>query len=268
MTREAIQSRNNVRVFGKGTKTIIFAHGFGCDQQVWHKITPAFEEDFQIVVFDYVGSGHSDKSAYNSKRYSTPEGYAADVLDICEAFDLTNVIFVGHSISGVIGLLASITNPSLFDKLCLIGPSPRYINEPGYAGGFDKEDIDELMEMMERNYKEWVKYLAPIASKNSDRPALTEEFEKILMANDQHIVKQFCEMTFTIDVRGELEKVKTPSVILQAKEDSIVPLEIAHYLHSKIPNSKLVLMEATGHNPHLSYPEETIHHIKSFIGIQ
>ncbi|WP_318617401.1 alpha/beta hydrolase [Sporosarcina sp. YIM B06819] len=268
MTQEAIRRRNNVRIFGKGTKTIIFAHGFGCDQQVWHKITPAFEEEFQIVVFDYVGSGHSDKSAYNSERYGTPEGYAADIVDICIAFNLKDIIFVGHSISGVIGLLASITNAALFDKLCLIGPSPCYINQPGYAGGFDKADIDELLEMMERNYKEWVKYLAPIASKNSGRPALTEEFEEILMANDQHIVRQFCEMTFNIDVRDDLEKVKIPSVILQAKEDSIVPLEIAHYLHTHLHNSKLILMEATGHNPHLSYPEETIYHIKNFIGGQ
>lgn len=266
MTKEAIQRRNNVRIFGKGTKTILFAHGFGCDQQVWSKITPAFEEEFQIVLFDYVGSGHSDKSAYTSERYSTPEGYAADVLDICKAFNLKDIIFVGHSISGVIGLLASIANSAFFDKLFLIGPSPCYINQPGYTGGFDKADIDELIEMMERNYKEWVKYLAPISSKNSDRPELTEEFEEILMANDQEIVKNFCEMTFNIDVREDLKKVKTSTVILQSKEDSIVPLEIAYYLHNHLENSELVLMEATGHNPHLSYPEETIYHIKKFIG--
>ncbi len=265
MTQEDIQRRNNVRVFGKGTKTIMFAHGFGCDQQVWGKITPAFEEEFQIVLFDYVGSGHSDKNAYNSERYSTPEGYAADIIDICTAFNLKDIIFVGHSISGVIGLLASITNPDLFDKLCLIGPSPCYINEPGYAGGFDKSDIDELLEMMERNYKEWVKYLAPVATKNPNRPELTKEFEGILLANDRLIVRQFCEMTFGIDVRSELIKVSKPSLILQTKEDSIVPVEIGEYLHSHIPNSTYILMDATGHNPHLSAPDETINYIKHFM---
>jgi len=232
---------------------------------VWHRITPAFQEDYQIVLFDYVGSGHSDKSAYDVARYSTPEGYATDLLEICKAFQLEDIIFVGHSISSVIGMLASIEQPGLIDKLCLVGPSPRYINEPGYAGGFDQEDIDELIEMMERNYKEWVKYLAPISMKNSDRPTLTKEFEDVLMANDQQIVKHFCRMTFTIDVRERLKEVKTPSLILQAKEDAIVPIEISQYLHKNLQNSQLVLMEATGHNPHLSYPEETVRHIQEFI---
>lgn len=265
MNQEEIQQRNHVRVFGKGKKTIMFAHGFGCDQQVWHRITPAFEKDYQVVLFDYVGSGYSDKHAYQLDRYKTPAGYASDVLEICDAFDLRDVIFVGHSISGVIGLLASIERPELFDKLCLIGSSPRYINEPGYAGGFEEDDIDDLIEMMERNYKEWAQYLAPIASKNTDRPALTEEFEAYLMANDRQIVKHFCEMTFKIDVRDQLEKVETPSLLLQSQDDTIVPYEISRYMHEKMKNSKLVLMQATGHNPHLSAPEEVIQYIKEFI---
>ena len=265
MLKESIRIRNNVRIIGEGTKTIMFAHGFGCDQQVWSKITPAFEQDFKIVLFDYVGSGHSDKSAYMSERYSNPEGYASDILEICEAFELTNILFVGHSISGMIGLLASIQKPELFERLCLISPSPCYINEPGYPGGFEKEDINELLEMMEKNYKEWVKYLAPVASKNPNRPELTEEFEGILLANDRNIVRQFCEMTFGIDVRSELIKVVKPSLILQTKEDSIVPIEIGEYLHAQIPNSNYILMEATGHNPHLSAPKETIKHIKQYI---
>jgi len=265
MLKDSIRLRNNVRIIGEGNKTIMFAHGFGCDQQVWSRITPAFEQDFKIVLFDYVGSGHSDKSAYTSERYSNPEGYAMDILEICEAFELTNVLFVGHSISGIIGLLASIQKPELFERLCLISPSPCYINEPGYPGGFEKEDINELLEMMEKNYKEWVKYLAPVASKNPNRPELTKEFEGILLANDRLIVRQFCEMTFGIDVRSELIKVVKPSLILQTKEDSIVPVEIGEYLHSHIPNSNYILMEATGHNPHLSAPDETIKYIKHFI---
>ncbi len=265
MLKESIRMRNNVQIIGEGTKTIMFAHGFGCDQQVWNKITPAFEQDFKIVLFDYVGSGHSDKSAYTSERYSNPEGYASDILEICEAFELTNILFVGHSISGMIGLLASIQKPEFFEKLCLISPSPRYINEPGYPGGFEQEDINELLEMMEKNYKEWVKYLAPVASKNPNRPELTEEFEGILLANDRLIVRQFCEMTFGIDVRSELINVVKPSLILQTKEDSIVPIEIGEYLHTQIPNSNYILMEATGHNPHLSAPDETVQHIKHFI---
>jgi len=265
MVKESIRMRNNVQIIGEGTKTIMFAHGFGCDQQVWNNITPAFEQDFKIVLFDYVGSGHSDKTAYTTERYSNPEGYALDILEICEAFELTNILFVGHSISGMIGLLASIKRPEFFERLCLISPSPHYINEPGYPGGFEKEDINELLEMMEKNYKEWVKYLAPVASKNPNRPELTEEFEGILLANDRFIVRQFCEMTFNIDVRDELIKVVKPSLILQTKEDSIVPIEIGEYLHGQIPNSNYILMEATGHNPHLSAPNETIQHIKHFI---
>lgn len=265
MVKEEIRFRNNVRIFGEGKRTIMFAHGFGCDQQVWHHITPAFEKDYQVVLFDYVGSGYSDKSAYDVERYSTPAGYVADVLEICDAFDLEEVIFVGHSISGVIGMLASIERPELFAKLCIMVASPRYINEPGYTGGFDEEDIEELIGMMERNYKEWVKYLAPIATQNSNRPALTEEFEEILMVNDRHIIKHFCKMTFTIDVRKELQKVKTPSLLLQAQDDAIVPYEVSQYMHQRIPDSRLVLMEATGHNPRLSAPEETIYQLKNFI---
>lgn len=265
MLKELVEIRNNVQIIGNGPKSILFAHGFGCDQQVWSKITPEFEKDYKVILFDYVGSGKSDKSAYSTERYSTADGYALDIVEICEAFELTNIIFVGHSISGMIGLLASIQKPALFEKICLIGPSPHYLNEPGYPGGFDKEDIEELLDMMEKNYKEWARYLAPIASKNPNRPDLTEEFKGILMANDQVIVRQFCKMTFNIDVRNELTKVVTPSLILQTKEDSIAPIEIGEYLHQELPNSQYILMDATGHNPHLSAPKETTQHIKNFI---
>lgn len=265
MQKENIQLRNNVQVIGNGEQTILFAHGFGCDQQVWHRIVPALEEEYRIILFDYVGSGYSDKTAYQQDRYASTAGYVKDVLEICEAFELKDIIFVGHSISGVIGMLAAIERPEIFKKLCMIGSSPRYINEPGYMGGFDEADIDDLIEMMERNYKEWAQYLAPIASKNTDRPALTEEFEGYLMANDRQIVKHFCEMTFKIDVREQLGKIETPSLLLQAQDDTIVPYEISEYMHEKMKNSELVLMNATGHNPHLSAPEEVIRFLKVFI---
>lgn len=265
MSQQSIQKRNHVKIFGKGEKPIIFAHGFGCDQQVWHRITPAFEERYKIYLFDYVGSGYSDKAAYDAKRYRHIEGYAQDVLDICHAYDLKNVIFIGHSISGTIGLMASIKEPELFDKVCMIGSSPHYINEPDYHGGFDMDDIDELIQMMELNYLEWARYLAPIASKNEDKPKLTDEFEQMLLANDREIVKHFCRMTFTIDVRDQLEKATAPTLLLQSADDTIVPFEISQYMADLIPNSTLVKMKATGHNPHLSAPEETIETIKNWL---
>lgn len=266
LNKEAIQKRNNVQFIGKGEKTILFAHGFGCDQQVWHKVTPAFEEAYQIILFDYVGSGRSDKSGYNIERYSEAAGYAQDILDIIEAFDLKDIIFVGHSISGMLGLLASIKNPTAFDKLCLVGPSPCYLNKAGYDGGFDQADIDELIDMMERNYKEWAKYLAPVAAGNPERPELAEEFAGYLMANDQRILREFCKMTFQIDCREALKSVLRPTLIMQAREDSIVPIKIGEYMHDHIENSTYVLMDAKGHNPHLSDVEETVQLIKEFVG--
>ena len=265
MNNSHILKRNYINVSGTGPKTVVFAHGFGCDQLVWRDIAPAFEEDYQVVLFDYVGSGRSDKSQYSPERYASLKGYAQDLLEVCDALDLKNIVFVGHSVSSMVGVLASIERPELMEKLIMIGPSPRYLNEPGYQGGFEKSDIDALLDMMEKNYNEWAKYLAPVAMGNDAGPELTADFERQLCCNDPLIARQFAEVTFTSDIRSELTKVSTPTLILQTLDDAIAPVEIGEYVHSKIPESEFVLMQATGHNPHINEPEETISYIKAFL---
>lgn len=260
-----IKKRNAIQITGSGEQTIVFAHGFGCDQTVWSNILPAFEKSYRVITFDYVGSGLSDKTAYSAERYESLSGYAQDVIEICETLDLNDIIYVGHSVSGMIGVLTSIQRPDLMKKLIMIGPSPHYLNEPDYYGGFEREDIDELLDMMEMNYKEWAKYLAPIAMKNEDRPQLSEDFETMLYTNDPGIARRFAEATFMSDVREELPKVTTRTLILQPTEDSIVPIEVGEYILKSIPNSELIIMKAKGHNPHISHPEETIKEITRFI---
>ncbi len=260
-----ILTRNNVRITGQGEKTIVFGHGFGCDQKVWNNIIPAFEKNYQVVTFDYVGSGESDKSAYDQERYQTLAGYKQDLLEVCAALNLESILFVGHSVSSMIGVLASIEQPALLEKLIMIGPSPYYLNEPGYHGGFEQSDIDELLDMMEINYKEWAKYLAPVVMQNEERPHLAEDFEELLCSNDPMIARQFAEVTFTSDLRDELHKVTVPTLILQPKFDAIVPLEVGGYIRDQIVGSQLVVMEAMGHNPHLSDAEETVNCIKTYL---
>ncbi|MFN2598907.1 MAG: alpha/beta fold hydrolase [Pyrinomonadaceae bacterium] len=261
-----ILARNNVRVFGKGTQPMMFAHGFGCDQNMWRFVTPAFEEDYQLILFDYVGSGKSDLRAYSAERYGNLDGYAQDVLDICAALELTDVIFVGHSVSGVIGMLASIRDPERFERLILVGPSPCYINDPpAYVGGFERADIAGLLDVMEKNYIGWANFLAPVIMKNQERPELTRELEESFCSTDPKIARRFAEATFFSDNRGDLPKVTIPSLIMQCSEDAIAPLEVGDYLHRHLPRNTLRVMEATGHCPHMSHPEETTRIIKEYL---
>lgn len=258
--------RNNVRVFGKGTQPMMFAHGFGCDQNMWRFVTPAFEEDYQIVLFDYVGSGKSDLHAYDPGRYGDLNGYAQDVLDICAALELTDLIYVGHSVSSVIGMLASIQEPARFERLILIGPSPCYINDPpAYIGGFERADIEGLLDVMEKNYIGWANFLAPVVMKNQERPELTRELEESFCSTDPKIARRFAEATFFSDNRSDVPKVKTPSLIMQCSEDAIAPLEVGEYLQRHLPQSTLRIMKATGHCPHMSHPEETLQIIKEYL---
>jgi len=258
--------RNNVKVFGNGTQPMMFAHGFGCDQNMWRFMTPAFEEDYRIILFDYVGSGKSDLGAYSAERYGTLEGYAEDVLDICRALDLEDVIFVGHSVSSVIGMLASIQEPERFSRLILVGPSPCYINDlPEYLGGFDRADIEGLLDMMEKNYIGWAKFLAPAIMKNPEHPGLSQELEDSFCSTDPVIARRFAEATFFSDNRNDLQKVQVPSLIMQCSEDIIAPAEVGSYIHRNMPDSTLRVMSATGHCPHMSHPEETIQIIKEYL---
>jgi sigma-B regulation protein RsbQ len=264
-----ILARNNVKVFGKGTQPMLFAHGFGCDQNMWRFVTPAFEDDYRIILFDYVGSGRSDLQAYSPERYGNLEGYTDDVLDICAELDLMNIIYVGHSVSGVVGMLSSIREPRRFERLILVGPSPRYINDPpGYFGGFDKADIVGLLDVMEKNYIGWANYLAPVVMKNQERPELTREIEESFCSTDPKIARRFAEATFFSDNRDDLPKVSIPSLIMQCSEDAIAPIEVGEYLHLNLPHSTLRVMRATGHCPHMSHPEETIQIIKEYLAVE
>jgi sigma-B regulation protein RsbQ len=257
--------RNNVRVSGKGRQPMLFAHGFGCDQTMWRFITPAFESDYRVVLFDYVGSGKSDASAWSEERYATLDGYAQDVLDICAALDLQDVIFVGHSVSSMVGVLAANREPERFSRLVMVGPSPRYINDHEYVGGFERADIEGLLDLMDKNYIGWANFLAPVIMKNEDRPELTRELNESFCSTDPKITRRFAETTFFSDNRKDLSQLRVPSLIMQCAEDAIAPVEVGSYLHRVLPQSTLRLMKATGHCPHISHPEETIEAIRSYL---
>ena len=261
-----VLTRNNVKVFGRGTQPMVFAHGFGCDQNMWRFVTPAFEDDYRIVLFDYVGSGHSDLTAYDPERYSRLDGYAEDLLDVCRALDLRDVILVGHSVSSMIGVLAANREPERFARLVLIGPSPRYVNDaPDYVGGFERADIEGLLDMMERNFIGWANFLAPNIMKNPDRPELGEELTESFCSTDPKIARRFAEATFFADNRADLAQVSVPALVLQCSEDMIAPREVGEFVHRSMPDSTLRLMRATGHCPHLSHPDETIELIREYL---
>jgi sigma-B regulation protein RsbQ len=260
-----VLDRNNVKVFGKGTQPMLFAHGFGCDQNMWRYITKEFESDFRIVLFDYVGSGSSDLSAYDPARYSTLDGYARDVIDVIHALDLRDVVFVGHSVSCMIGVLAANEEPERFEKLILIGPSPRYLNDQSYVGGFERKDIEGLFEMMDRNFIGWANFLAPAIMKNPDRPELGAELTESFCSTDPKIARRFAEATFLADNREDLARVTVPSLILQCSDDMIAPEAVGRYLNSELAKSTLRVMKATGHCPHMSHPEETVALIRQYL---
>jgi sigma-B regulation protein RsbQ len=260
-----VLKRNNVNVSGSGTRPMLFAHGFGCDQNMWRYITPAFEQDYKIVLFDYVGSGKSDLAAYDEQRYATLDGYAQDVLEICEALDLQDVVFVGHSVSSMVGLLAARREPKRFSKLIMVGPSPRYLNDNDYVGGFERPDLEGLLDLMDKNYIGWANFLAPVIMKNADRPELTQELNESFCSTDPKIARRFAEATFFADNRADVPHAPVPSLILQCSEDAIAPIEVGNYLYREMPGSTLRILKATGHCPHISHPEETIEAMKEYL---
>jgi sigma-B regulation protein RsbQ len=266
---EDVLKRNNVKVSGRGERAMLFAHGFGCDQNMWRFVAPAFEDEYRVVLFDYVGAGKSDPRAYDPARYSTLDGYARDVLEVCGALRLEDVVFVGHSVSSVVGLLASIEEPHLFSRLVLVGPSPRYVNDPpDYVGGFERADIEGLLDLMEKNYIGWANFLAPVVAKNPERPELARELEESFCSTDPRVARRFAEATFLADNRADLGRVRVPSLIMQCSEDAIAPREVGEYMSRHLRRSTLRVLEATGHCPHMSHPEETVRVIKEYLAAE
>jgi sigma-B regulation protein RsbQ len=262
----SVLRRNNVHFAGRETgQPMVFSHGFGCDQNMWRFVVPAFADEYRIVLFDHVGAGGSDLSAYNWTKYSSLQGYASDVLDLCRELDLTRVVFVGHSVSAVIGMLAAIEEPERFEALVLVGPSPCYIDDGEYVGGFSREDIEGLLESLDSNYLGWSSAMAPVIMGNPDRPELGEELTNSFCRTDPAIARHFARVTFLSDNRVDLPKVKVRALILQCSEDVIAPTCVGEYVYRNLPGSELVVMKATGHCPNLSAPEETIAAIKNFL---
>lgn len=251
----SIVQRNNVKVLGNGSQTIIFAHGFGSDQTAWRPQVASFSSDFRIVLFDHVGAGKSDFSAYSPRRYSSLYSYAEDLLDLCAELKLTKTILVGHSVSGMVSLLAALVEPDCFSQLFFIDASPRYLNDVGYYGGFEQSDLDALYESMSSNYYAWASGFAPIAMATQDRPELAREFANTLTAIRPDIAQAVSKMIFQSDHRAELPRLTVPTVILQASDDIAVPPEVGQYMADKIPFSKLLNIDAKGHLPHISAPD-------------
>jgi sigma-B regulation protein RsbQ len=259
-------ARNNVQVHGSvDGPPMLFAHGFGCDQNMWRFVWPAFAAEHRIVLMDHVGHGGSDRAAFDRTRYATLDGYATDVLDICDALELTDVTFVGHSVSAMIGALAAVREPERFARLVLIGPSPRYIDDGDYVGGFTHADIEGLLASLDSNYLGWSSAMAPVIMGNPDRPELGEELDNSFCATDPEIAKHFARVTFLSDNRADLPAVRTPALVLQCCEDAIAPPVVGDYVHRHLPDSELVVLSATGHCPNLSAPEETTDAIRAFL---
>jgi sigma-B regulation protein RsbQ len=257
--------RNNVRTQGSGERAMMFAHGFGCDQNMWRFVEPAFEKDFRTVLFDQVGAGRSDLKAYDKAKYSTLGGYADDVIEIGRELGLTDAVFVGHSVSAMIGALAVQKAPGMFGKLVMIGPSARYIDDGAYIGGFGESQIEELLQFLEANHMGWSTQMAPAIMGNADRPELGEELTNSFCRTDPEIAKSFARVTFTSDNRADLPKVDVPTLILQCSEDIIAPLEAGEFVRGAIPGSEFVVLDATGHCPNLSAPDEVISAMRNFV---
>jgi sigma-B regulation protein RsbQ len=260
-----VVQRNNVRVSGTAGRAMVFAHGFGCDQNMWRFVAPAFESRHRVVLFDHVGAGGSDVASYDREKYGTLDGYATDVLELLHELDLCDVVFVGHSVSAMIGVLAARREPSRFAALVLVGPSPRYINDDGYEGGFSQQDIEELLDSLDSNYLGWSRTMAPAIMGNGDRPELGSELANSFCRMDPAIASQFARVTFMSDNRRDLSSVTVPTLILQCSDDVIAPTSVGDFIHGQIPGSELVHLKATGHCPNLSAPEETIEVMTSFL---
>ncbi len=260
-------TRNNVHQLGNAGPVLLYAHGFGCNQSMWDRITPAFATTHRQVLFDYVGSGQSDLSAWDAQRYATLHGYAQDVIEVCDALNLkSGVTFVGHSVSATIGLLASIARPDLFERLVLIGPSPCFLNHPPeYTGGFEREDLVGLLELMENNYMGWAQYLAPVVAGETAEGTTTHKLSDSFCSTDPLMARVFAQATFFADNRADLPKVARPALILQHARDALAPVGVGQYMHQHLKGSTLQVLDVTGHCSHMSHPDLVIQAMQSYL---
>jgi len=243
----------------------MFSHGFGCDQHMWRDVAREFEADFRVILFDHVGAGRSDLGAYDSQKYSMLDGYADDVVEIGRELGLENAVFVGHSVSAMIGALASIKAPGMFSDLVMVGPSPRYIDDKDYVGGFSREQVEELLEFLADNHLGWSAAMAPAIMGNADRPELTERLASSFCATDPDIAREFARVTFFSDNRDDLPAVSARTLVLQCREDIIAPISVGEYVRDRVPDSSFILLGATGHCPNLSAPAEVTAAIRAFV---
>jgi sigma-B regulation protein RsbQ len=261
----SVAKRNNIQVRGSGPRAMVFAHGFGCDQNMWRFVAPEFERDYRTVLFDHVGAGQSDLNVYDPARYSNLQGYADDLLEIGRELRLENAVFVGHSVSAMIGALASLQDPGMFESLIMVGPSPRYIDDGEYKGGFSAQQIEELLSFLEENHMGWSTQMAPVIMGNPDRPELGEELTNSFCRTDPEIAKAFARVTFMSDNRADLPRISARTLVLQCSEDIIAGQQVGEYVQKQIPRSELVMLKATGHCPNLSAPDEVIAAIRAFV---
>lgn len=262
----AVLQRHNVRITGPPDgQPLLFAHGYGCDQQMWRFVAPRFADRYRVVLFDHLGAGGSEVSAYDPGRYDSLSAYADDVLAICRELDLHDVVFVGHSVSAMIGVLAAVAEPERFAKLILVGPSPRYLDDDGYIGGFSAADITELLDALDSNYLGWASAMAPVIMGNPERPGLGAELTASFCRTDPAIARQFARVTFLGDNRADLPRVRTPTLVLQSASDAIAPVPVGEYVRDNIGGATMVLLNSSGHCPNLSAPEETAAAIEGFL---
>ena len=261
----SVIERNHVKISGNGERAIVFAHGFGCDQNMWRLVAPAFATEFRTITFDHVGAGQSMLCAYDAAKYSSLSGYADDLVEIGRYLRLSKAVYVGHSVSAMIGVIASLKAPDLFESLILVGPSPRYIDDGDYIGGFSFSEIEELLQSLDDNHMGWSAAMAPAIMGNADRPELGEELLNSFCRTDPEIAKAFARVTFTSDNRADLPKVTARTLVLQCKDDIIASENVGRYVNEHVPDSRLVLLEASGHCPNLSAPEEVIDVIREFL---
>ena len=244
---------------------MVFAHGYGCDQDMWRFVAPDFEVDHRVVTFDHVGFGDSDLSAHDPARYRSLHGYASDVVEVMRDLGLTDAVFVGHSVSAMIGVLAHARAPELFGGMVMVGPSARYVDDEGYTGGFSREQIRQLLDDLDANHLGWSAAMAPLVMGNPDRPELGEELTASFCRTDPDVARQFARVSFLSDNRADLAGVDVPTLVLQCSQDVIAPETAGRYVHEQVRGSVFIQLAATGHCPHLSAPAETIAAIRAWL---